>query len=126
MAALETSFRVFYFDPQLVGSFRKMRDREGMINRDFVTKACDNDVSQLAKELKSIGITGRGEVVPIRLEMPPVTLAALADLSETTGVPATQLLSICLGRASRKNSRKKILAPLVFSGAATNLAASGD
>jgi hypothetical protein len=106
--ATTTAFRVFYMSTSLIDSWRKARDKRGATNLAFVVDATTRHLSPLVRELRAVGLTGLAtERCPVRLELPLGTLADLAEGSERTGVPATQLLSICLGRASVvKRARK--------------------
>jgi hypothetical protein len=103
-----TAFRVFHMPTSLIDSWRKARDKQGATNLSFVVDATTKHLAPLVRELRAVGLTGFStERCPVRLELPLGTLADLAEGSERTGVPATQLLSICLGRASVvKRARK--------------------
>lgn len=105
----ESAMRVFYMAPQLVESWRKVRDKQEVITHDFIVEACKAHLSQIESEAKAMGLVVLpGDRVPVRLEVALSTLAALADVSERTGIPATQLLSMCLGRASQTRRKRTV------------------
>ena len=107
----ESAMRVFYMRPELVEAWRKVRDKQEVITHDFITEACDKFLPVIEREAKQMGLiaTPGDERVPVRLEIALATLAALSDVSEVTGIPATQLLSMVLGRVSsqRRKPAKK-------------------
>lgn len=107
MTSHESAMRVFYMQPQLVERWRKVRDRQDVVTREFIVEACTTHLPEIAKEAREMGlvVVPGDERVPVRLEMALSALAALADVSERTGIPSTQLLSMCLGRAAQRRRR---------------------
>jgi hypothetical protein len=103
----ETTYRVYYMPSTLVTAWRKTRDKQHTTNLSFITTATDTHLAHLVKELRAVGMCGRAEArQAVRAEVPVTVLRELGAASEATGVPATQLLAICLSRASRPTGRK--------------------
>lgn len=104
---VESAMRVYYFGKELIESWRSARDRQQTTNTSFIADATDKHLSSVVRELRQIGMCGLpSERFAVRLEVPMTVLADLSDASESTGVPSSTLLSICLGRAAMTKPKR--------------------
>jgi hypothetical protein len=96
-------YRVFALPDGLWDAVREARTRTGLTNRAFVAEAVATHVPTLVAELTRLGFgrTG-GPSRPARLPFSPAagTLDTLRRASSEVGVPASQLLVLCLAAAS--------------------------
>lgn len=109
-AAKDIVYRVFPLPGDLREAVRTARDRSGVTNRSFVAGAVTEYLPGLVRQLAALGFgTEGGPPRSIRLPFSREagTLDALRTASDRTGVPASQLLGLCLSAAARTSEPKK-------------------
>lgn len=97
--AADTIYRVVRLPQQLRTEIQTARDANGQTNEQFVAAAVEQHLPRITDSLRSLGFGGfKGETVPVRLPFSDDsgTLSELKDTSELVGIPAVQLLSVCL------------------------------
>ncbi|MDY3555978.1 hypothetical protein R5W24_005125 [Gemmata sp. JC717] len=102
--------RVFPLPDGLREAVRIARDRTGATNRSFVAGAVTGELPGLVSHLTALGFgAAAGPVRQVRLPLSRQagTLDALRAASDRTGVPASQLLALCLAAAARPPASKK-------------------
>lgn len=99
----DVAYRVFPLPDGLREAVRTARDRSGATNRAFVAGAVTGHLPGLVRQLAGLGFGGDGPPRPVRLPFSrgAGTLDALRAASGRTGVPASQLLGLCLLAAAR-------------------------
>ena len=109
-AAKDIVYRVFPLPDDLREAVRTARYRSGVTTRSFAAGAVTKYLPGLVQQLAELGFgAGGGPPRPIRLPFSRKagTLDALRAASDRTGVPASQLLGLCLAAAARTPEPKK-------------------
>jgi|SRR6266852_4637332 len=110
--AINTVYRVVRIPEWLRQAMRKARDAAEKTNEQFVVEAVESKLPRLLEQLRAIGFgTLGGKRRPARLPFSTEagTLRTLRDASNKVGVPAIQLLVLCLAGAVAQpgQTRKK-------------------
>lgn len=98
---LAHQFRVYHTNEQTMEAMRAARDSEGIKNAEFVSLAIAKHLGQLQDQLLALGFGKTAGRKAIRLPMLGEQLEQLKQASEKVGVPASDLLLICLAQASQ-------------------------
>lgn len=109
-AAKDIVHRVFPLPGGLREAVRTARDRSGQTNRSFVAGAVAGCLPGLVRQLADLGFgVAGGPPGPVRLPFSrgAGTLDALRVASDQTGVPASQLLALCLSASARAPAQKQ-------------------
>jgi len=101
----DVKYRVVRIPDTLRAAIRATRDAKEQTNAEFVGKAVENHLPRIVEALVTLHFPSLlGEVRPMRLPFADDygTLDLLRESSETVGLPATHLLTLCLAAATKE------------------------
>ena len=104
MTATDVKYRVVRLPNALRTAIRTTRDANKWTNAEFVGKAVEQQLPKLIASLQSLGFgEAGGQTRPMRLPFADEygSLDLLREASETVGLPATQLLTLCFVAATK-------------------------
>ncbi len=105
--ATDVSYRVVRLPQPLRKEIQTVRDTNSQTNEQFVAAAVEQHLPRIVDGLRNLGFRKPdGKIVPVRLPFADAsgTLAGLKDASESLGIPAVQLLSLCLTAATNESA----------------------
>ena len=100
------SFRVIHIPSNLRSEVTTLRDSLQLTNELLVARAVDENLSEIVIGLQTLGFTADSGTVPVRLPFSNTagTLDKLRQASADVNLPLTQLLILCLWKATKQNS----------------------
>ena len=99
-ATTETTYRVVRMPVATRRAMQLTRDDKKQTNEKFIALAVESQLARIIEALTGLGFGQQGPSVTVKLPFSDETLAALKDGCEKTGIPAVQLLSLCIAADS--------------------------
>ena len=113
MTTPDATYRVVRLPEPLRDRFKKARDARQLTNADFIGQAVEAHLPRLLEGLTTLGFSSlTGKTHATRLPFPDqyATLDVLREASQSIGLPATQLLALCLSAATAESPRQNRVA----------------
>lgn len=101
---LDTTFRVVRLPEPLITAMKQSREAADQTNQEFIAKSVETHLPNILETLRSAGLgiaKGKRRAARLPFSTKLKTLETLRTASDTVGLPAIQLLSICLNVATK-------------------------
>jgi len=107
--AIDTVFRVVRLTEPFREELKRAREAKGQTNAAFIAESVTEQLPKVVETLTGLGFAGaKGTRRPARLPFSSEagTLKTLQAASQETGIPAIQLLTVCLLAATKGSVAK--------------------
>jgi hypothetical protein len=108
--SIDQVHRVVHLPVGLLEGLRRNRDATGQTNAQVVGEAVSGQLPKVVEALKAVGLdrlTGKRQPVRLPFSAEAGTLEALKQASDSLGIPAIQLLCLCLLRSVEQPRKPK-------------------
>jgi hypothetical protein len=103
----ETSYRVYHVAESLRDACKAARAEAGLSIREYIESTVASRLPGLVQQLRDLGFAAMEKRRPARWPMGDATLSSLKGASEELGIPASDLLMICLRQASQTAAKPR-------------------
>ena len=111
LPAAKPAYRVIRITDSTRNTFKTYRDKTSQKNHEALASLLEAELPKLIEGLAALGIKqqpAKTKQRPIRLPFTPNSLALLKGAANSTGLPQTLLLKVCLAAAQPAKRGRKV------------------